>query len=91
MAAFVAAHHYAVRVPPHCLRKRLLRESPVRWSRQYPRMQDCVWTFEGAAEGSRESLEPPRFQGSGQFQHAAPLFAQAGDTPEQSRPGVLRR
>jgi hypothetical protein len=64
----------------HAIRKRLLRESPVPWSRHYPKKDDCVWTFEGtpggdAAEGSRESREPPRFQGSGQFRHAAPLFA----------------
>ena len=82
MAAFVAANHYAVRVPPHYPRKRLPRESPVRWPRAYPKMQDCIWTFEGAAEGSRESREPPRFQGSGQFRDAAPTFTQAGDTPE---------
>jgi hypothetical protein len=76
----------------HGLRKRLLRESPFRWGRAYPKKNDCVWTFEnceGAAEGSRESREPPRFQGSGQFRHAASLFAQsqAEDTPERIAPG----
>ena len=76
----------------HAARKRLLRESPVRWGRAYPKMKDCVWTFEngeGAAEGSRESREPPRFQGSGQFRDAAPLLAQsqAEDTPERAAPG----
>jgi len=76
----------------HAIRKRLLRESPIPWSRHYPKKDDCVWTFEGtadgdAAEGSRESREPPRFQGSGQFRHAAPLFAQAEVTPERVAPG----
>jgi hypothetical protein len=77
----------------HGLRKRLLRESPFRWGREYPKKDDCVWTFEGgemqAAEGSRESREPPRFQGVGQFHDAAPLFAQAEaeDTPRQDAPG----
>ena len=69
----------------HGLRKRLLRESPFRWGQDYPKKDDCVWTFEGgaetrAAEGSRESREPPRFQGVGQFHDAAPLFAQAPNT-----------
>jgi len=78
----------------HGLRKRLLRESPFRWGQHYPKKDDCVWTFEGggetrAAEGSRESREPPRFQGVGQFHDAAPLFAQseAEDTPRQDAPG----
>jgi len=62
----------------HAERKRLLRESPVRWGSAYPKMQDCVWTYEngeGAAEGSRAIREPPRFQGSGQFRDAAPLLS----------------
>ena len=74
----------------HALRKRLLRESPFRWGQGYPKKDDCVWAFEGAAEGSRESREPPRFQGSGQFRHAAPLFdaqAEAEETPRQDAPG----
>ena len=65
----------------HGLRKRLLRESPFRWGCNYPKKDDCVWTFEGAAEGSRESREPPRFQGSGQFRHAAPLFTDFATPP----------
>ena len=82
----------------HAMRKRLLRESPFRWGRGYPKKNDCVWTVEGAAEGSRAIREPPRFQGVGQFHDAAPLFAQvaigdslrraeAGDTPERAAPG----
>jgi hypothetical protein len=80
----------------HGLRKRLLRESPFRWGQEYPKKDDCVWTLEGggetrAAEGSRAIREPPRFQGSGQFRDAAPLFAQAEaeETPRQDAPGRL--
>ena len=67
----------------------LLRESPFRWGQNYPKKDDCVWTFEGATEGSRAIREPPRFQGSGQFRDAAPLFAQtqAEETPRQDAPG----
>ena len=80
----------------HALRKRLLRESPFGWGRGYPKMPDCIWTFEDgeesrAGEGSRESREPPRFEGSGQFRHPAPLFAQAQaeEAPRQDMPGRL--
>jgi len=76
----------------HAKRKRLLRESPFQWGQDYPKRDDCIWTIEGderAAEGSRESREPPRFQGSGQFRHAAPLLAQAEaeEAPRQDTPG----
>jgi hypothetical protein len=76
----------------HGLRKRLLRESPFRWGQEYPKREDCIWTFEGgvktgAAEVSRGTREPPRFEGSGQFRDAAPLFAQAEGTPERVAPG----
>jgi len=78
----------------HATRKRLLRESPFRWGQDYPKKDDCVWTFEGstetrAAEVSRETREPPRFEGSGQFRDAAPLLAQAEaeDTPRPDAPG----
>jgi hypothetical protein len=72
----------------HRERKRLLRESTVEWSNRYPKMADCRW-WKDAAEGSRESREPPRFQGSGQFRPAAPSFAQAEaeGTPERVAPG----
>jgi len=80
----------------HATRKRLLRESSVRWGRAYPKMADCVWAFEDggqlrAGEGSRESREPPRFEGSGQFRHPAPLFAetQAGEAPGRGAPGRM--
>jgi len=79
----------------HATRKRLLRESPVRWGRAYPKTTDCVWTFEGggqsrAGEGSRESREPPRFEGSGQFRRPAPLLAQAEDQEAPGRPAPGR-
>ena len=61
----------------HGRRKQLLAESPIDWTQPYPKKKDCIWRYEGAAEGSRESREPPRFEGSGQFRHAAPLFTQA--------------
>ncbi len=60
----------------HRTRKRLLAESPIDWQQAYPKREDCIWRYQDAAEGSRESREPPRFEGSGQFRHAAPLFTQ---------------
>jgi len=60
----------------HGLRKRLLRESPFQWGQEYPKKDNCIWQYQGAAEGSRESREPPRFQGSGQFRDAAPSLIQ---------------
>lgn len=56
----------------HAERKRLLRESPVRWTRIYPKAADCRWWVD-AGEGSRESREPPRLEGTGRFRHPAPL------------------
>ena len=56
----------------HAERKRLLRESPVRWTRLYPKTADCRWWVD-AGEGSRESREPPRLEGTGRFRHPAPL------------------
>jgi hypothetical protein len=51
--------------------KRLLRESTVKWTQEYPKTVDCKW-WKDAGEGSRESHEPPRFEGTGQFRHPAP-------------------
>lgn len=81
----------------HAGQKRLLRESTVRWHRAYPKVGDCVWTFEDvdAGEGSRASREPARFEGSGRFRHPAPPawrqagHAEAGDTPERAAPGRI--
>jgi hypothetical protein len=55
----------------HAERKRLLRESPVRWHRQYPKGADMRWWVD-AGEGARESRQPPRLEGTGQFRHPAP-------------------
>ena len=61
----------------HAQRKRLLAESLFTWDRNYPKKKDCIWTVEGAGKGSRESREPPRFQGVGQFHVPASLLFQA--------------
>jgi len=55
----------------HKERKRLLQESPIKWSRQYPKDADLIWKID-AGEGSRESRELPKLKGSGQFRHPAP-------------------
>ena len=59
----------------HGERKRLLRESPMEWSRDYPKMSDLKWVIE-AEEGSREIHQLPKLKGSGQFRHSAPLCLQ---------------
>lgn len=56
----------------HGERKRLLRESPFDWSLGYPKRKDLKWVID-AEEGSRESRELPRLQGSGRFRHSAPI------------------
>ena len=56
----------------HAERKRLLRESTVRWHRTYPKLRDCRWWID-AGEGSRESCRPPRLEGTGRFRHPAPI------------------
>jgi hypothetical protein len=58
----------------HRERKRLLRESPVRWHRQYPKRGDMRWWMDAGA-GPREVREPPRLEGQGQFLHPAPVPA----------------
>ncbi len=42
----------------HAERKRLLRESPMGWTQDYPKQEDCRWWCD-AGEGSRESRQPP--------------------------------
>jgi len=64
----------------HKERKRLLRESSVQWSQKYPKLADCRW-WRDAGEGSRESREPPRFEGSGQFRPPALLSGSAQRNP----------
>lgn len=56
----------------HGEKKRLLRESQFDWSLKYPKRKDLKWVIE-AEEGSRESRELPRLQGSGRFRHSAPV------------------
>ncbi len=56
----------------HKERKRLLRESPFEWSLGYPKQRDLKWIIY-AEEGSRESRELPKLQGSGRFRHSAPI------------------
>lgn len=55
----------------HAERKRLLRESSVEWTQQYPKSKDMRWWVD-AGEGSRESRQPPRLEGTGRFRHPAP-------------------
>ena len=57
----------------HAERKQLLRESTVTWTRNYPKKGDMRWWCD-AGEGSRESRQPPRLEGSGRFRHPAPSF-----------------
>ncbi|MDP2736140.1 MAG: hypothetical protein Q8P12_08160, partial [bacterium] len=57
----------------HGERKRLLRESPFDWSLGYPKQKDLKWVID-AEEGSRESRELPKLQGSGRFRHSAPVI-----------------
>lgn len=55
----------------HAERKRLLKESPFEWNKNYPKQKDIkLWI--DAGEGSRESFQPPMLKGMGQFHHPAP-------------------
>jgi len=63
----------------HKQRKQLIKESPINWTRHYPKHDDLVWRID-AGEGSRETRNPPRIERSGQFRQSAfhtplPLFA----------------
>jgi len=55
----------------HARRKRLLRESPVEWTRMYPKHRDLAWRID-AGEGSRETRYPPRIERAGRFRQPAP-------------------
>jgi len=63
----------------HRQRKRLLRESSVKWTRLYPKAKELIWQID-AGEGSRETRNPPRIERAGQFRSSAfangqlPLF-----------------
>lgn len=70
---------YCMFLCSHKQRKKLLRESPIHWTKQYPKHDDLVWRID-AGEGSRETRNPPRIERSGQFRQSAfhtplPLFA----------------
>jgi hypothetical protein len=54
----------------HARRKRLLRESPVEWTRLYPKTRDLAWAID-AGEGSRETRDPPRIERTGRFRQPA--------------------
>jgi hypothetical protein len=54
----------------HAERKRLLRESPYLWNKDYPKNDSLSWTII-AEEGSRESHQVPILKGPGQFRHSA--------------------
>ena len=54
----------------HGERKALLRESTVKWSRQYPKNGDLKWVID-AEEGSRESRELPKLKGPVRFRSSA--------------------
>jgi len=57
----------------HAMRKRLLRESSVEWTRMYPKHEDLVWAID-AGEGSRETRNPPRIERAVRFRQPAPLL-----------------
>ena len=67
---------YARFLCSHGERKRLLRESTVAWTQDYPKQNDCVWQLKRAGEASRETRDAPSIERSGQFRHPAPLFAE---------------
>ena len=54
----------------HRERKRLLRESSVRWHRRHPKHDQLVWQID-AGQGSRETRNPPRIERAGQFRRPA--------------------
>ncbi len=56
----------------HGERKRLLRESPIKWTQDYPKSKDLRWVVD-AEEVSRETRQLPKLKGSGQFRHSAEL------------------
>jgi len=61
-------------------RKLLLKETPINWNTNYPKMEDLKFWIQNAGEVSREIRQLPILQGSGQFRNPAPLFAGYGNT-----------
>jgi hypothetical protein len=56
----------------HAERKKLLRESPKKWTQDYPKHADLVWKIQ-AGEVSRETRDAPSIQSAGQFRNPAPI------------------
>lgn len=56
----------------HAEKKRLLAESPMCWTQQYPKHRDLKFLIQ-AEEGSRESRQPPKLKRSVRFRHSALL------------------
>jgi hypothetical protein len=69
----------------HKERKRLLRETTVKWSQDYPKRENLRWKIQ-AGEVSRETCDCPTIERSGRFRHPAPtLFDKPlNDTPNAS-------
>jgi hypothetical protein len=63
----------------HQERKRLLKESPLDWSRCYPKHDDLTWTVLKAGEASRETRDAPSIKRSGQFRQPAPTLFDGGN------------
>jgi hypothetical protein len=53
-------------------RKKLLRESKVKWSREYPKSEDLSWVIITAGEVSRATRDAPSIQRAGRFRQPAP-------------------
>ena len=62
---------YCKLVCGHKEQKKLLKESPFKWSFKYPKREDLKWIIKDAEEGSRETRQAPSLKGSGQFRHSA--------------------
>ena len=59
----------------HGERKRLISDSSVTWSRNYPKSADLKYWIQKAGEVSREIRQLPKLKGVGQFHVPAPTFA----------------
>lgn len=67
----------------HKERKRLLRETTVQWTQNYPKRENLRWTIQ-AGEVSRETCDAPSITRSGQFRHPAPALFDSKQTKEGS-------
>ena len=57
----------------HAERKRLIRESTVKWTQEYPKREDLTWTIQ-AGEESRETRDAPSIKSAGRFRDPAPTL-----------------